>query len=124
CICREVTKLRGGWITLPSTEGEGSAFTVCLPSLSEGNAVQSSIAEQEAVHTDATPAVPAGESKSLFDEKHILIVDDDYRNIYALRQALEQKGVHIIEASNGVECLNILQTATRVYAVFMDFMMP
>ena len=62
-----------------------------------GNAAQTNIAVQEAVYTDATPAM--GVSKSIFDEKHILIVDDDYRNIYALRQALEHKGVHIVEAS-------------------------
>lgn len=123
-ICREVTKLLGGWITLSSKEGQGSTFTVYLPSLPEGNAAQTNMAEQEAVYTDGTPAIPLSVSKSIFEEKHILIVDDDYRNIYALRQALEHKGVHILEASNGVECLNILQTATRVDAVLMDIMMP
>ncbi|MBD8036790.1 response regulator [Solibacillus sp. A46] len=124
-ICREVVKLLGGWITLRSKEGEGSTFTVYLPSLPEGN-VTTLISEQEVAFTDASPAlpVPVTPPKTIFDQKHILIVDDDHRNIYALRQALEQKGVHVLEATNGLECLNILQTATRVDAVLMDIMMP
>lgn len=123
-ICREVTKLLGGWITLTSSEDHGSTFTIYLPSLPEGNVQQLTLTEQEVAITDSASFIPVDESKTVFEDKHILIVDDDYRNIYALRQALEKKGVHIIEASNGVECLNILETAPHVDAVLMDIMMP
>jgi two-component system, chemotaxis family, sensor kinase CheA len=125
-ICREFIKILGGWITLVSDEGHGSTFTVYLPSLPEGKLPELTLAKQEAAVTEIelAPTIPEDAPKTLFDDKHILIVDDDYRNIYALRQALEQKGVHIIEASNGKECLDILQSATRVDAVLMDIMMP
>lgn len=123
-ICREVTKLLGGWIDLTSENGKGSTFTVYLPSISEATIPQVKIAEQEVAFTDVSTHAALDDNKTVFDEKHILIVDDDPRNIFALRQALKPKGVHVIEATNGVECLNILQTATRVDAVLMDIMMP
>lgn len=123
-ICREVIKLLGGWITFDSSEGHGSTFTVFLPSITEELIPQTAPVEQEAVMTIESLTMPNNMTKTVFDEKYILIVDDDYRNIYALRQALEQKGVHILEASNGVECLNILQTVPHVDAILMDIMMP
>src|SRR5690606_31789713 len=115
-ICREVIKLLGGWITFDSSEGQGSTFTVFLPSITEELIPQTALVEQEAVMTVESQVSSENRTKTVFHDKCILIVDDDYRNIYGLRQALEQKGVHILEASNGIECLNILQNATRVDA--------
>lgn len=49
------------------------------------------------------------ETNNVFQEKTILIVDDDHRNIFALQNALKQHA-NIITAQNGLECLEILKT--------------
>ena len=61
---------------------------------------------------------------NVFQNKNILIVDDDYRNIYALKTALEKRGVNILVAKDGIECLDILQDNTEIDIVLMDIMMP
>lgn len=123
-ICREFTKLLGGWITVHSEEAQGSTFTVFLPSLPNGQLLESHIIEQPPQLSEPSDTLIPYTKGNVFAHKRILVVDDDYRNIYALKQALEQKGVEVLEASNGIECLNILQTVSRVDAVLMDIMMP
>lgn len=57
------------------------------------------------------------------DNKKILIVDDDTRNIFVLAAALEDYGAEIIEAENGEAALRKLETQA-VDLVLMDIMMP
>jgi CheY-like chemotaxis protein/signal transduction histidine kinase/CHASE3 domain sensor protein len=59
-----------------------------------------------------------------FDQKSIMIVDDDIRNVFALTAALEQKGAQVVIARDGQEALNKLNEDTRVDLVLMDIMMP
>jgi signal transduction histidine kinase/DNA-binding response OmpR family regulator/CHASE3 domain sensor protein len=59
-----------------------------------------------------------------FENRKILIVDDDVRNIFALTSALEQKGAKIETARNGLECLEKLKTTEAVELILMDLMMP
>lgn len=54
----------------------------------------------------------------------ILIVDDDVRNIFALRLTLKAKGFEVITAQSGHEALNLLTQNKGVKMILMDMMMP
>lgn len=61
--------------------------------------------------------------------RHILVVEDDIRNVYALTSILEPHGVSISIARNGREALSTLEQASRpdgrrIDLVLMDIMMP
>ncbi len=53
-----------------------------------------------------------------------LIVDDDYRNIFALKVILERGRLEVITAESGEEGLAILQRTPDIDIVLMDIMMP
>jgi HAMP domain-containing protein/CheY-like chemotaxis protein len=70
------------------------------------------------------PVRASGSSSSSLEGRTILITDDDTRNIYALRSALEEFKMHVLTAESGAEAIGLLQTHGSVDAVLMDIMMP
>lgn len=56
--------------------------------------------------------------------KKVLVVDDDIRNVFALSSILEQFGMNITFAENGVESLEVLNNNPNMDIVLMDIMMP
>ncbi|MFL9709627.1 response regulator [Methylobacillus sp. Pita1] len=60
----------------------------------------------------------------VFDGRHILLVDDDVRNVFALTSALEQKGMKVEVARNGLEAIDKLNQIPDINLVLMDVMMP
>ncbi len=56
--------------------------------------------------------------------KRVLIVDDDMRNVFALTSVLEEKGLKIFVARNGIESLEQLNKNPAIDLVLMDIMMP
>ncbi|MGH9944989.1 MAG: response regulator, partial [Pyrinomonadaceae bacterium] len=56
--------------------------------------------------------------------RKILVVDDDVRNIFALTSALESHNMHVVNAENGQEGIDLLKQTPGVDAVLMDIMMP
>jgi CheY-like chemotaxis protein len=60
----------------------------------------------------------------VFEGRKILLVDDDVRNIFALTNALEQKGVIVEIGRNGFEAISKLDTVADIDLVLMDVMMP
>ncbi|MBF0547313.1 MAG: response regulator [Candidatus Riflebacteria bacterium] len=64
------------------------------------------------------------EEEKIFQDKVILIVDDDMRNVFAASGIFERKGSKILIASNGKEALKILADKEVIDLVLMDIMMP
>ncbi len=72
-----------------------------------------------------TITLPSEEfDQQILNEKRLLIVDDDQRNIYSLTKSLESYDMDILTANNGREALNILTDHDNIDAVLMDMMMP
>ncbi|HEX4477039.1 MAG TPA: response regulator [Polyangiaceae bacterium] len=62
--------------------------------------------------------------EAIFEDRTVLIVEDDVRNVFALTSALEPKGMKVLIARNGVEGLETLEQNPNVDLVLMDVMMP
>jgi CheY-like chemotaxis protein len=56
--------------------------------------------------------------------KHVLIVDDDVRNLFALTTAFERYNINAITAESGREAINVLNENPHIDMVLMDIMMP
>jgi CheY-like chemotaxis protein/signal transduction histidine kinase len=54
----------------------------------------------------------------------ILLVDDDYRNVFALSKILTGRGMEVIKAENGLQALKMLESNPGIDLVLMDIMMP
>ncbi len=61
---------------------------------------------------------------TLLNEKKILIVDDDMRNVFALSHILESKNMNVFTAANGEKALDVLKKENDIDVVLMDIMMP
>jgi HAMP domain-containing protein/signal transduction histidine kinase/DNA-binding response OmpR family regulator len=58
------------------------------------------------------------------DSRKVLIIDDDMRNIFSLTSALEQHGMSVIFAENGLEGIEKLQANPDIDVALIDIMMP
>jgi HAMP domain-containing protein/signal transduction histidine kinase/ActR/RegA family two-component response regulator len=118
-ISREIARLLGGIIEVQSTPNEGSSFTLFLPQNYGGvdDVSYSSVVEPPAV----IPPLPLDAD---FSGKNILIVDDDVRNIFAIRSVLESRGMNVINAENGKQGMQLLEVNPSVDLILMDMMMP
>ncbi len=62
--------------------------------------------------------------ESFFEGRTLLLVDDDLRNTFALSTVLEEKGLNVIIAANGLKALEALNQNDNIEVVLMDIMMP
>ncbi len=61
---------------------------------------------------------------AVFAGKHVLVVDDDVRNIFSLTSVLEDHGMTVSFAENGRDGIAKLEETPGIDLVLMDVMMP
>ena len=54
----------------------------------------------------------------------VLVVDDDFRNIFALSSLLKRAELDVVSAENGVQAVAVLKETSDVDLVLVDIMMP
>ena len=113
-IVKSLVQQMSGEITVESTLGKGSRFTVTLPMA----AVESS---------EASPAESAETEKPVsLDGKQILLAEDNELNMEIATEILQMHGVKVIQCWNGSEAVAAFQAAApyAIEAILMDMQMP
>jgi signal transduction histidine kinase/CheY-like chemotaxis protein/HAMP domain-containing protein len=118
-ISRDLVGLLGGEIAVTSTSGRGSAFTVFLPAKVSAAAVPM---------LKLVPSPPLRPSDAWTDRPfagtRVLIVDDDYRNVFAMNALLERGHAEVVIAESGDDALTVLRGGDPFDVVLMDILMP
>ena len=147
-ITKALVEMIGGKINVQSQFGVGSIFVVQIPQkisqmVNPDQTIQINIApirqamEQQVLEQPKQEvAIPQSQPKpvveqptitstsSNFDNKKILIVDDNKLNIKVARRALQDFNFEIEECYDGQECLDKVVNGNEYDLILMDIMMP
>ena len=68
---------------------------------------------------------PAGTAAAhVSNGKHVLVIDDDARNVFAITSSLELHGIEVTHASDGRQGIEVLRADPETDLILMDVMMP
>ena len=108
-ITKRLVEMMGGKIVVQSEYGEGSIFTVYLT-----QDIRNGLYEKEEVVEEIIS----------FDNKKVLIVDDNKLNIKVGTKILREYNLDISSAQSGFECINKIENNEKFDIILLDIMMP
>ena len=109
-IVNQLVQKMNGTITVESTVGEGSCFTVTLPF---------------AIDHDPPAAGPEKEAPADLHGKRLLVVEDNELNMEIVEFMLKSAGAEVVKAFDGESAVRAFAADPAGYdAILMDLMMP
>ena len=132
-ITKSLVDMMGGKINVQSQFGRGSIFMLQIPQ--KISKISKPMTEKELMDTakkiysnnlstiiiEPPKIVPL---QTKFENKRILIVDDNKLNIKVARRAIQDFNFEIDEAYDGQECLDKINSGNKYDLILMDIMMP
>ena len=119
-ISKRIVELMGGRIWIESELGKGSKFIFTINVQCSSN-VSGDINDDPGVERD----MDAGDTSDDFSGKKLLLAEDIEINREILMSLLENTGIEIDCAENGIEALEMIKASPDKYdIVFMDVQMP
>ena len=115
-ITKALVEMMGGKINVQSKFGQGSIFMAQIP--------QKISKLSGPIQVAAQPKNNTQDLSSVFENKKILIVDDNKLNIKVAKKALQDFNFEIDECYDGQECLDKVVNGNEYDLILMDIMMP
>ena len=114
-IAKSIVQHMGGRITVESSLGKGTTFTVTLPF---------QVPRDEEEPQTEESAAPAEEYQ--LEEKLVLVAEDNELNMEITTEILKSQGAQVLQAWNGREALEVFRASEpfAIDAILMDMQMP
>jgi signal transduction histidine kinase len=114
-ITKKLVELMNGQIVVQSEYGIGSKFTVAIDQKLVSN-------PKDSIALESTRQIDLSSLK--FDNKKILVVDDNAMNLKVAARLLANYNVIIEEVTSGQECLDKIISGNNYDLILLDDMMP